>query len=132
MVVRKESKNRRYLGSRRWGAGNIKNRRGKGSRGGVGKSGKKHWFTYIVKYAPERIRAKGFSKWDKKVLKTIDLDKVSKLARKNDSQKPVIELKGYKVLGDGSLSKPAVIKASSFSKSAEEKIKGAGGEAQKI
>ncbi len=132
MVVRNQKRSRRYLGTRRWGAGNIKNRRGKGSRGGVGKSGKKHWFTYLVKYAPERIRQKGFSQWNKKDLKEIDLDKVSKLARNNDSQKPVIELRGYKVLGDGKLSKPATVKATAFSKSAEEKIKSAGGEAQKL
>ncbi len=132
MVVRKESKNRRYLGSRRWGAGNIKNRRGKGSRGGVGKSGKKHWFTYIVKYAPERIRQKGFSSWNKKVFKEINLDKVSKLARNSKDAKPTIELRGFKVLGNGSLAKPAVVKASAFSKSAEEKIKSAGGEAHKF
>jgi large subunit ribosomal protein L15 len=49
MVLRYEKKARRYLGTRRWGGGNIKNRRGSGSRGGVGRAGKKHKFTRIVK-----------------------------------------------------------------------------------
>ena len=38
------------------------------------------------------------------------------------------ELKGYKVLGDGKVEKPIVVKAAGFSKSAEKKITAAGGE----
>lgn len=40
MVVRRERKRKRYLGSRTRGAGNTENRRGKGSHGGAGKAGK--------------------------------------------------------------------------------------------
>ena len=47
-------------------------------------------------------------------------------------EKPTVEKKGYKVLSSGMLTRPAVIKASAFSKKAEEKIKNAGGEAVKL
>lgn len=129
MVVRQRKKNRKYHGTRSWGAGNIKNRRGAGDRGGVGKGGRKNKFTYMVKYEPERIRKKGFASWGAKELKEINLTGISKLAKASVEQKPTIELKGYKVLSDGVLEKPAIIKATGFSKKAQEKIKGSGGEA---
>ncbi len=132
MVLRYEKKSRKYLGARRWGAGNIKNRRGAGSRGGVGRGGRKHNFTHVVVYEPERIRKKGFSIWKAKELRETDLGKINAMARKSGDAKPTIELKGYKVLGDGVLEKPAIVKATAFSKLAEEKIKKAGGEAVKF
>ncbi len=129
MVVRLKKKNRRYHGTRSWGAGNIKNRRGAGDRGGTGKGGRKNKFTYMVKYEPERIRKKGFAPWKPRKLKEIDLYGVSKLAKASSDEKPTIELKGYKVLSNGILEKSAIIKATAFSKKAQEKIKNAGGEA---
>ncbi len=39
MVIRKQSKKRRYLGTRTRGAGDTKNRRGSGCRGGTGRAG---------------------------------------------------------------------------------------------
>ncbi|MEM0086959.1 MAG: uL15m family ribosomal protein [Candidatus Micrarchaeaceae archaeon] len=128
MVQRLKKRSRKYLGKRSWGAGNIKNNRGSGERGGVGKAGRKHKFTRIIVYERERLRKKGFYSWNRYRLKEIDLSRISKLAEESSEPKPVIELKGYKVLSDGSLEKPAVIKASGFSKRASEKIKNAGGE----
>ena len=128
MVIRVKKK-RKYLGARRWGAGNIKNRRGAGGRGGVGRAGKKHKFTRIVKYEKERLQTMGFTPWRRTILKEINLDAVSKIALKTGKEKPTIELDGYKVLGDGKLTVPAQIKASSFSKKAAERISAAGGEA---
>ena len=125
MTLRYERKARKFLGTRRWGAGNIKNRRGSGSRGGVGRAGKKHKFTRIVKYEQERMRKSGFTPWHKQRLDVINLDSVEIAA----AGKSEVELNGYKVLGGGSISKPIKIKASGFSKSAQEKIKQAGGEA---
>jgi large subunit ribosomal protein L15 len=128
MVIRQKSRSRRFLGTRRWGAGNIKNRRGSGSRGGVGRAGKKHKFTRIVKYERERLRKKGFSPYRKEHLAVINLDDVSKAAQgKNE-----VELAGYKVLGGGRLSGPINVKASGFSKNASEKIKQAGGQASQL
>ena len=129
MVVRHEKKNRKYHGTRSWGAGNIKNRRGAGDKGGVGRGGRKHKFTHLVVYERERLHKKGFKPWKKRELKEIDLEELNKLAIKSSEQKPTIELRGYKVLGDGNIEKSVVVKANAFSKRAIEKIKSVGGEA---
>jgi len=125
MVVRTKSKSRKFLGSRRWGGGNIKNRRGSGSRGGVGRAGKKHKFTRIVKYEQDRLHHRGFSPYRKVKMDVINLDSISKAAKGNKE----LELKGYKVLSSGSLTSPITVKASAFSKKAMDKIKQAGGQA---
>lgn len=132
MVVRKEKKDRKYLGTRRWGAGNIKNARGKGDRGGVGKGGKKHKWTYVTAKTPELIKKVGFKPWHPKKFKEINLGEINKMILNSKEGKATIELKDYKVLSNGLLSKPAIIRASGFSESAMEKIKSAGGEAVKI
>jgi len=129
MVIRQEKKKRKYFGTRSWGAGNIKNRRGAGDRGGVGKGGRKHKFTSIVVYEKYNVGRKGFTQWGKKKLKETDLYGISKLAVKAEGNKPTVELRGYKVLGDGSIERPVIVKASGFSKMALEKIKKSGGEA---
>jgi large subunit ribosomal protein L15 len=131
-MVKRIKKSRKYFGSRSWGAGNIKNRRGAGDRGGVGKGGRKHKMTYLIVYEKESLVHKGFAPWRKKELMEISLDALSKRAEKSGDQKPTIELRGYKVLGDGKVTKPFIIKASGFSKNAEKKIKEAGGEAVKL
>lgn len=139
MVERQKKRSRKFLGARRWGAGNIKNRRGKGSRGGVGKAGMgigvgaaKHKWTWTVVYARDRIGKTGFKPWKRKTYEEIDLDRISVMAKEKGEEKPMIELRGYKVLSSGMLSKPAVIKAAAFSKKAEEKIKQSGGEVLKF
>jgi large subunit ribosomal protein L15 len=132
MVVRKEKTNRKYLGTRRWGVGNIKNARGKGDRGGVGNAGsRKHKFTYMTAKTPELIRTVGFKPWKRKRLKEITLRSID-LMIADSKEKSVLEFRDYKVLSNGSLSKPVTIKASGFSATAMEKIKSAGGEAVKI
>ncbi len=131
MVVRKQKRARKYLGSRRWGVGNIKNARGKGDRGGVGRAGaRKHNFTYMTSHAREEMHKKGFNPWNRgrHRLDEINLMQISVMAAKNDAKQP-IELPNYKVLSNGSLSGPMMIRASKFSKAAIEKIKTAGGEA---
>ena len=133
MVVRKEKRNRKYHGTRSWGVGNIKNARGHGSKGGTGKSGRglgtgsKHKWTHTTAYTPELIRKVGFSPWRRKELKEITIREIDK--RLAEAKGTAIELEGYKVLSNGVLTKPLKISASGFSKSAEEKIKSAGGEA---
>ena len=132
MVVRREKTNRKYLGTRRWGAGNIKNARGKGGRGGVGRAGaRKHKFTYMTAKAPEQIKTVGFAPWNRKRLKEITLRSIDSMLTGTE-EKPVLEFRGCKVLGNGSISKAVTVKASGFSESAMSKIKGAGGEAVKI
>jgi large subunit ribosomal protein L15 len=128
MVIRQKSKSRKFLGARRWGAGNIKNRRGSGSRGGVGRAGKKHKFTRIVKYEKERLHHRGFVPYGKVKAGIVNLDYVSTAAE----GKGEISLKGLKVLGGGSISRPINVSASGFSKKAAEKIEKAGGKAIKL
>ncbi|MCL4365262.1 MAG: uL15 family ribosomal protein [Candidatus Marsarchaeota archaeon] len=128
MSLRYEKRARKFLGTRRWGAGNIKNRRGSGSRGGVGRAGKKHKFTRIVKYERERMSKSGFTPWHKSKQNVVNLDYVEAAA----GGKGEIELREYKILGGGSISKPIKITAGGFSKSAQEKIKSAGGEAIQV
>lgn len=132
MVIRKKSRSRKYLGARSWGAGNIKNRRGAGSRGGTGKGGIKHKFTRTIVYEKYRIGKTGFKQWGSAKLKEISLDSISEMAHGLDSNTKSIELKGYKVLSSGKLSMPITIKADAFSKKAVEKIKGSGGEALEL
>jgi large subunit ribosomal protein L15 len=132
MVVRREKTNRKYLGTRRWGKGNIKNARGKGDRGGVGKGGTKHKWTWVTAHAPETIRDVGFTPWHKVKMKEITLQRISKMLKDSKEAKSTLEFKNYKVLSNGTLIKPVTIKASGFSEGAMEKIKSAGGEAIKI
>ena len=131
MVQRNNKRSRKYLGSRRWGGGNIKSRRGKGSRGGVGKGGTKHKWSYTVVYARETIGKKGFKPWRPEKQLETDIRAISGMASTTEP-KPTIELRGYKVLSQGNISRPVIVKASGFSKKAEEKIRKAGGEAVKL
>ena len=136
MARRHRKRSRRYLGSRSCGAGNIKNRRGKGSKGGKGYAGShKHKWTYIVKYEPEHFGRSGFTPPVRADTKGINLWEINKMIqrgefKKDESGKFSVELRGYKVLGGGSLDSPAFIKASAFSKCAVGKIKSFGGDAK--
>ena len=131
MVVRQEKKNRKkYMGTRHWGVGNIKNARGKGSRGGVGNAGsRKQNFTYMTAKEPWMLSKKGFTPWDQKQRKEITLREIDLMLKNSKDEKATIELGGYKVLSNGTISRPVVVKAYGFSKQAAEKIKSAGGEA---
>ncbi len=129
MVVRRAKKNRKYLGTRRWGVGNIKNARGAGDRGGVGAIARlrKHDWTYITAKRPDLIRKKGFTPRSRNELMEINLNQISSiLKRQNKSE---LDLEGYKVLSNGTLEVKATIRASGFSEKALEKIKGIGGSA---
>jgi large subunit ribosomal protein L15 len=130
MVVRRGKKNRKYFGTRRWGVGNIKNARGKGCRGGVGNAGRrKSKWTRMTAKTPEIIKKIGFTPWDRTKLKEITLKEIDKMARASKEEKFTLELSDCKVLSNGTLSRPVVVKASGFSKHAAEKIKSAGGDA---
>jgi large subunit ribosomal protein L15 len=130
MVIRKEKRNRKYHGTRRWGAGNIKNARGAGDRGGVGVGRRKHRFTYFTAKEPWMIGRKGFTKWKPRKLESITLDEVNRMAAKAGSKS--LELPGRKVLSNGKLENGISVKASAFSKKALDKIKEAHGEAVTI
>lgn len=134
MVRRTKSKKKKYLGQRSWGGGNVKNRRGKGSRGGKGYAGstKQRW-TYIVKYEPDHFKSQGFVNPTKPVrLSVINLNQIQEQATAGKLKKKdknfLLEFDG-KVLGTGIISVPVTVTAKSFSEKAKKKIEEAGGTA---
>lgn len=132
-MVLRIKKSRKFLGTRRWGCGNIKNARGAGDRGGVGKGGRKHKMSYYWVYDRESTHGeKGFQPFKREKLQEISVEQIAKRAAASKEAKPVLELKGYKVLGDGRIEKAVVVKANGFSAAAEKKITAAGGEAVKL
>lgn len=131
MVVRKRKKHERFRGGRTY-HGSHKKWRGGGSRGGRGDAGLlKHKWSYIVKYDPEHFGRHGFKRPDSiKKIKAINLDKIEKIARKENKNEIDILKFGYqKVLGSGKLKQPLVVKAKKFSKSAAKKLEESGGKA---
>lgn len=146
MVVRKKKKIRKFRGQRTYGYGSHKKHRGKGSRGGRGLAGMhKHKWSYTVKYAPEHFGKRGFKRPQEIVrrqesINLKELDQIAerlleqKLAEKEgDKIKINVSKLGYeKVLGSGKLTKPLIVEAKYFSKSATKKLEKARGEAVKI
>jgi large subunit ribosomal protein L15 len=136
MVRRHERKWKKYLASRTWGAGNTKNRRNKGSRGGKGYAGShKHRWLYIVTHEPEHFSGKGFSpilkaRIRRKKHSIINVGDIAAIAAVGKLEKKEgafqFEFKG-KVLGGGKIDIPIVLKASEVSESAKKKIEEAGG-----
>ncbi|MEM2963569.1 MAG: uL15m family ribosomal protein [Candidatus Anstonellales archaeon] len=132
---RKRKKSRKLLGQRTHGKGNTKNRRGSGNRGGVGSAGFfGHKFSYMLKYHPEAFSRKGFQPPRKTSIPTINLFEIENLIKKGKLSAQDGKYSFYfegKILGEGTISYPVIVKAHAASKSAEEKIKKAGGEFQK-
>ncbi|MHA1693789.1 MAG: uL15 family ribosomal protein [Candidatus Helarchaeota archaeon] len=136
--IRDEKKIKKRRGSRTCGYGTQGQHRKSGQRGGRGKTGgKKHKWTYIVKYDPDYFGKKGFKRPpDKQIkIKTINVGEINRLIEKNLIEKEekfftlnVVELGFGKVLGKGTLNFPVKITAKSFSKKAVEKINNAGGQ----
>ncbi len=141
MARRIKSKKRKYLGNRTWGAGNTKNRRGKGSKGGKGRAGyHKHNWLRTIKRGEHKPEGKGFHNTATKVVETITLEQILAKTAKGlwpkDAQDPAaisVNLaqkgKSVKVLGNGKFPVKAIVTAHAFSKSAKEKIEAAGGKA---
>ena len=103
----------RKLRGRKTGYGSKKKHRGAGNRGGRGKAGRgKHKRSWIIKNAKNYFKKPSMTSLKTDVGKTINLDQIDNLAVKNDLKE--VELKGYKVLGRGSLSSKISIKADSF------------------
>ena len=142
----KRSKRSRLRGRRTCGYGSRKKHRGKGSKGGKGmagtgkRAGQKR--TWVFRYMPDYLGKKGFTSLKKlrQKKKIINLSQIQnqidnflkKGLAKKTNEGIEIELKGYKVLSTGNLEDKFVIKAASFSKKVEEKIKKSGSKIIKI
>lgn len=131
MVKRHERKYKQYLGSRTWGGGNTKNRRGKGSRGGKGRAGShKHRWTWTVNNEPDRFGTHGFSPLVRSEIEVINVSRITDLANTGALKKEGGVMKFIfkgKVLGAGEINVPVSVTAAAFSESAKKKITAAGG-----
>ena len=139
MVINKSKKKVKYRGSKTHGCGSMKKRRGAGHRGGRGAAGSgkrgdakkpsiwggnyfgKHGFTSRLK----KLNIINFKEIEIKLPIFIK----NGLAKENKGAFDINLTKlGYnKLLGTGKITKKLNIKVKSFSKSAAEKIKKAGG-----
>ncbi|MFN3910181.1 MAG: uL15 family ribosomal protein [Candidatus Anstonellaceae archaeon] len=127
MFKRKRKRINKYRGSRHCGTGNVKNKRGSGCRGGVGRAGMhKHRFSYATTYEPEWVKHGGrfgFVNPTKKRIKIINLYEIDNLLKaKKISSK--FEFDG-KILGTGYLQHAPnnfEVVAISISKKAKEKL----------
>jgi large subunit ribosomal protein L15 len=142
-MYKKRKVRSRLRGRRTCGYGQKFKHRGKGSRAGKGmagtgkKAGQKR--TWILKYHPDYFGKNGFTSRYKK-LKTMNIgtlnDRIETLVKKGKAKKVdkgyEIELKGFKILSSGKVNKKLFVKASLFSKKAEEKIAKLGGSATKV
>lgn len=138
-------KTRKLRGSRTHGWGQVGQHRKHGMKGGRGKAGgHKHKWTYIVKYEPDYFSRRGFRcPTGRGELKTINLGEldelVDRLVEENklnmEEGKYVVDLEklGYeKLLGEGEVSKPLIVKTKFYSKLAEKKIQDVGGQLVKL
>lgn len=134
---------RKQRGSRSCGGGHHNKNRGAGNRGGVGMAGthKGKW-TWIIKYAPDYFGRRGFElpQGVKHVYDSVNIgdidENIGRLLKEGIAEETdgrisidVTKLNCEKVLGDGKVSKPLLVRAYSFSKSAVKKIEASGGEA---
>jgi len=130
-------KTRKKRGSRTVGYGRVGQHRKSGSKG-MRKAGRhKQGWSYVIKYEPEYFGKRGFTspKSLRRRVNIINVGTLDEIAEEVSTEKKKdklfidLEKLGYtKLLGKGEVTKPLIIKVSSYSKSAAEKIKEAGGQ----
>jgi large subunit ribosomal protein L15 len=128
---------RKKRGSRTQGYGRVGQHRCTGSKG-YRKAGRhKGGWSYVLRYEPDYFGKKGFTspKGLRQKVNVINVGKLDELAEKTSEKREEgkffmdLESLGYtKLLGAGKVTKPFVVKVASYSKSAAEKIKEAGGQ----
>jgi large subunit ribosomal protein L15 len=124
---------RKFRGSRTQGYGRVGQHRDSGSKGHRKVGRHKHLWSYVVTHEPDYFGKSGFTSPQSlhRHENTINLKKLEEIAQGSQQEKPQIDLValGYtKLLGTGKITKPLTIQVHSYSKSAAEKIKKAGGE----
>jgi large subunit ribosomal protein L15 len=142
-MAQKSRKIRKLRGTRTCGGGSHKKSRGAGNRGGKGMGGthKGKW-TWIIKYDPDHFGRRGFDvpKAVKNTYHSINVGDLDQMAEALLEKKLAVKEKealsidvgtlGFqKVLGRGKVTRPLIIKADSFSESAQRKIEEQGGKA---
>ena len=127
----KERKTRKMRGERTHGYGKIGQHRGAGCRGHRKVGRHKHLWSYVTAYEPNYFGKHGFTS-PQSLRRKEHIINVAKLDEITTTQKETsIDLTslGYtKLLGTGKITKPLTVTVPSCSKTAEEKIKKAGGQ----
>lgn len=141
MVIKthKRKKSKKQRGNTTYGHGARKKWKGKGHKGGVGMSGTgkraDHKKTLVIKlygnkyFGKQGITSKSTKKKKNKVLNLGDIQKNINSLMKKFGRKDELDLREYKILGEGELKEKLTIKAKAFSESAKEKIEKIGGKA---
>jgi len=137
MARRIRSRKRKHLGNRTYGAGNTKNRRGKGNKGGKGRAGAhKHKWLQTIKLGLHKPLGKGFfgtrSKPKEYTIASIEKLIAAGKFTQVDGKYHVNLGFSSKVIAGGELSHAAIVSAGGFSKSASDSIKQSGGEAKPL
>ena len=129
MKIKKKKKSVRQHGQNTYGWGSRKKRKGSGHRGGIGMAGTgkraDHKKSLILKkykkyFGKQGVTSKGT---ERRKLKAINLREIVLKFSPGE-----INLKDYKILGDGEVKEKFIIKANACTKGAREKIEKAGGE----
>ncbi|MEM2098979.1 MAG: uL15 family ribosomal protein [Candidatus Bathyarchaeia archaeon] len=131
--LRKTRKNR---GTRTQGYGRVGQHRKTGSKGYRKVGRHKHLWSYVTTYEPDYFGKSGFTSPQslKRKENPINIKKLDEIATKIATEKEGklhidLTAMGYtKLLGTGKTTKPLIINVPSCSKSAQEKIKQAGGQ----
>jgi large subunit ribosomal protein L15 len=130
----KQRKTRKMRGSRTHGYGRIGQHRDAGSKGHRKVGRHKHLWSYVTAHEPDYFGKKGFTSPQslKRKENTINITQLSELTAKTPAEKDKTHINltslGYtKLLGTGKITKPLTITVASYSKTAAEKIKKAGG-----
>ena len=131
----KERKTRKMRGSRTHGYGRIGQHRDAGSKGQRKVGRHKHLWSYVTAHEPDYFGKHGFTspRSLKRKENTINIKQLNELSTQTASEKGKTNVNltslGYtKLLGTGKITKPLIVSVPSCSKSAEEKIKKAGGQ----
>ena len=137
------------------GAMKEKKRRGRGPGSGLGKtSGRGHkgqksrgnskvepWFEGGQTPIQRRLPKRGFKNFNKKVYALVNVKTLEEKFEDGEEVTPKVLIErgiikklhdGVKILGDGEITKPLVVKAHAFSKSAKKKIESVGGKVEVI
>ncbi|MFB3152008.1 MAG: uL15 family ribosomal protein [Nitrosopumilaceae archaeon] len=135
-MATRNRKTRKLRGSRTCGWGQVAQHRASGHKGGLGKSGMlKHHFSTMLKEFPDHFGHDSTHPPHPNIIKkwtsVRELDDLFAKSGKDEQGKKIIDLVvlGYdKLLGGGQVKNAYTVKIKQFTKSAQEKVKQAGGE----
>jgi large subunit ribosomal protein L15 len=131
---------RKRRGSRTHGWGQIGQHRKTGAKGGRGEAGKhKHKWTWVLRYDRDYFGKHGFFRQNRREVKSMNLLQLATVIENLEEQgllktvddRIVVDLNSMgvkKIIGGGRINRPLVVIVENWTKTAEEKIREAGGE----